>query len=242
MAVWLLASGCSKHSDIIAETDERTYRRAKSLQREGRYQEALGAYLELIDERKIAPESHLEAGLIYLNSVNEPLSAIYHFKRYLHYKPDSDKAELVNEQISSANKEYLRQLPAQPYADEVQRMDLSKKLEEVRGENLKLREDLVVARRSLETANSHIQQLETALGSERPSTSRPPTQVAPIVVTPGSPGNSPNTYTVEAGDTLSKISRKVYGDSGRFMDIFQANRDQMASPNSLRVGQVLKIP
>lgn len=50
------------------------------------------------------------------------------------------------------------------------------------------------------------------------------------------------TYTVQKGDTLSKISKQFYGDAGQYMKIFSANRDQLSDPDKIQVGQVLKIP
>ena len=50
------------------------------------------------------------------------------------------------------------------------------------------------------------------------------------------------TYTVRPGDTLGKISIRFYGTSSRYMDIYNANRDVLTTPSSLRVGQVLRIP
>ena len=50
------------------------------------------------------------------------------------------------------------------------------------------------------------------------------------------------TYTVQAGDTLSKISKQFYGDANRYMTIFEANRDILKDPNLIKVGQVLKVP
>jgi nucleoid-associated protein YgaU len=49
-------------------------------------------------------------------------------------------------------------------------------------------------------------------------------------------------YTVAAGDTLSKISQRFYGDAAKYMKIFDANRDSLSDPNLIKVGQVLKIP
>ena len=51
-----------------------------------------------------------------------------------------------------------------------------------------------------------------------------------------------STYTVKSGDTLSKIAKSLLGDQGAYMDIFNANRDQLNDPNVVRPGQVLKIP
>ena len=49
-------------------------------------------------------------------------------------------------------------------------------------------------------------------------------------------------YTVKAGDTLSKISKQFYGDANRYAKIFEANRDQLKDPDKIQPGQVLKIP
>jgi nucleoid-associated protein YgaU len=50
------------------------------------------------------------------------------------------------------------------------------------------------------------------------------------------------TYTVKSGDTLSQIAREFLGDAGAYMEIFNANRDQLSDPNLIKPGQVLKIP
>ena len=50
------------------------------------------------------------------------------------------------------------------------------------------------------------------------------------------------TYTVKAGDTLSKIAKQFLGDASAYMDIFNANTDQLSDPDKIKPGQVLKIP
>lgn len=50
------------------------------------------------------------------------------------------------------------------------------------------------------------------------------------------------TYTVKAGDSLSKISQQFYGSANEYMKIFEANRDQLKDPNMVHPGQTLKIP
>jgi LysM repeat protein len=55
-------------------------------------------------------------------------------------------------------------------------------------------------------------------------------------------GGGLQTYTVQSGDTLSKIAQRVYGDSGQYMRIFEANRDTLKDPNQIRAGQQLNIP
>ncbi len=55
-------------------------------------------------------------------------------------------------------------------------------------------------------------------------------------------GASAKTYTVKSGYTLSKISKEFYGDSKKYMDIFNANKDKLSDPDKIQVGQELKIP
>lgn len=50
------------------------------------------------------------------------------------------------------------------------------------------------------------------------------------------------TYTVEKGDTLSGISKTVYGSANHWKEIFEANRDQLDDPDLIQPGQVLNIP
>jgi nucleoid-associated protein YgaU len=50
------------------------------------------------------------------------------------------------------------------------------------------------------------------------------------------------TYTVVAGDSLSKIAKRVYGDAKLWRRIFDANRDQIENPDLIHPGQKLVIP
>ena len=50
------------------------------------------------------------------------------------------------------------------------------------------------------------------------------------------------TYTVQPGDTLSKIAKQFYGDANQYNRIFEANRDKLQNPDKIQVGQELAIP
>jgi nucleoid-associated protein YgaU len=50
------------------------------------------------------------------------------------------------------------------------------------------------------------------------------------------------TYTVKPGDTLSKIAKQLLGDANAYMEIFNANRDQLSDPDKIKPGQQLRIP
>ena len=50
------------------------------------------------------------------------------------------------------------------------------------------------------------------------------------------------TYTVKSGDTLSEIAKRELGSANKYMEIFNANKDQLTDPDKIKPGQVLKIP
>lgn len=56
------------------------------------------------------------------------------------------------------------------------------------------------------------------------------------------PAPAAQTYTVQSGDSLSKIAKHFYGNAGEYMKIFEANQDQLSDPDKIKVGQTLKIP
>jgi nucleoid-associated protein YgaU len=66
-----------------------------------------------------------------------------------------------------------------------------------------------------------------------------------VVATAAPPAGVPataKTYTVKSGDTLSKIAKEFLGDANAYMEIFNANTDQLSDPDKIKPGQVLKIP
>jgi LysM repeat protein len=57
-----------------------------------------------------------------------------------------------------------------------------------------------------------------------------------------SPVDATRKYTVQTGDSLSKISKNFYGDANQYMKIFEANKDQLSDPDKIRAGMDLIIP
>ena len=80
-----------------------------------------------------------------------------------------------------------------------------------------------------------------------PGVSTPPPAIVGTTPPPARTGDKEELsavtlYRVQKGDTLARIAEKYYGDRTAWKRIYQANRNQLANPDALRVGQVLKIP
>jgi LysM repeat protein len=265
--------GCGGDSPSLgSEMDDSSYRYGQQLERQGNWDEALAAYLKVIDRRGDgAPESHLDAGLIYLNHIKDPISAIYHFHRYLELEPNSKQAVFVRGMIDSAKREFARSLPGQPLENQAEHLGadeqvgrLQREIDELKAENEALRAGATVP-------VTHSSSIDIgSIPSPQSLAVQPPAAASPISLAPVGPaesGTSPaitdappenpppqareaakpapavRRHTVARGDTLFSLAQRYYGNRSKWRDIFAANRDVLASENSpLKIGVELKIP
>ena len=56
------------------------------------------------------------------------------------------------------------------------------------------------------------------------------------------PSAAGRSYTVQKGDSLSKIAKREYGDAQQWRRIYDANRDLIQNPDLIYPGQVFRIP
>ena len=177
--------------------------------------------------------------------MNDPVSAIYHFRKYLELKPNSHDSNTVKGLIDTAKKNFLASMPRSSLDGDIRRMELEEILPKLQKENTELKQRLDDAIRKLDTLQA-TQRVVVASPVVKQSTSKSTSSTNKTTSTQQQTVNVKNdippTYTVQPGDTLSNISRKVYGTTGRWRDIFKANRDRMATPESLKPGQSLRIP
>jgi nucleoid-associated protein YgaU len=71
-----------------------------------------------------------------------------------------------------------------------------------------------------------------------PELSKPPQRETPPPVV----STVSKKYTVQSGDSLSKIAKKFYNDASQWERIYEANRKSMKGPHDLKLGAVLEIP
>lgn len=221
------------------ELEDSEFRQGMTYEKQREPRKALESFLKVIDARKGASESHLEAGRMYLD-LQDPLPAIYHFNQYLRLKPNSEQSAIVRQMVKTAEKMFIQQLPGRPLepsaAGSVDQTALIRKLQ---NDNAKLM--LEVSELSRGVRNP-----EPKNDPRTPGVAAIPDKGTPAVpgVVPGNNRKAPAfaTYVVVPGDTLTKVSNKAYGTPARANDIFNANRDKMTSPSNLKPGMTLTIP
>jgi nucleoid-associated protein YgaU len=75
-----------------------------------------------------------------------------------------------------------------------------------------------------------------------PAAAPPPATAAAAASASGGSSAGRRTYTVAAGDSLSKIAKSFYGNANQYMKIFEANKDKLSDPDKIKPGQELVIP
>jgi len=59
---------------------------------------------------------------------------------------------------------------------------------------------------------------------------------------PEEPEEKAEFYEIVSGDTLGGIAKKFYGSAGKYIKIFEANREIIKDPNKIYPGQKIRIP
>ncbi len=261
----LLLIGCGRQAlmEGAKETEDPDYVDAKELLARDLNPQAISKFQKLIHRRRgNAPESHLELGLIYLNHMNDPLSAIYHFNR-CHYwlKNSGDSLEIqqsirrVQELIAMAEKDYIvGSFKHHKYQDSMERIGLLDTIEQLRKDNDYLNRELSVALGRLQElgVTASIAQANGVSSNQSDSVEDAPVAEETPVAFDASQYSPPPAasqdplgrrfYTVQDGDSLFGISREVYGDGNRWPEILAANQATLPDEKRLKVGMRLVIP
>jgi LysM repeat protein len=214
--------------------------------------------------------AHYELGVIYGSQLNDPISSIYHFKRFLELSPSTDKKEQVQTLIDKEGQDYAASLPnAKP---QITPDDMNK----LTTENAALKKQVADANTTIAQLQDKLKQQQAAAAaapaavvvdpSAAPADTAAPAgpkkaiPVDPAVAAAGNadtdaaaapasanaasgpPPAGARSYTVVKGDSYWKIAKKMYpGDTKNGVaKIQEANKQTIGKP--LKIGQVLVIP
>ena len=117
--------------------------------------------------------------------------------------------------------------------DNVEDIDIDKEVEDIRRQREKLAQQ-----REAKAGKGEID-IEQEVEDIRKQKATASSKAEPVE--PAAPEEA-QIYVVKAGDSLSKIAEKVYGDANRWREIYKANKDQIEDPKLIRPGWELRIP
>src|SRR5881398_3024075 len=174
----------SRYTQLTQDAD------AKSEQ--GDFERAINLYEAALDDSPRCAEIHYKLALIYDDKLNDPVSALHHFKRYLALSPNGPHA---NEVKKSMKHDEIAALTALSGDSVIPRSEAA----QLRNENLNLRKQLEARTASLR------------IGSEKSQTKDASSKK--IASKKGD-----RSYVVQLGDTFFSISRKFYKSSNHWKE------------------------
>jgi len=200
--------GGSRYAQLIQDAD------SKSAQ--GDFARAVDLYEAALEDSESLrkAELHYKLALLYDDKLNDPVSALHHFRRCLTLSPNGPHVKDVKESIQ---RDEIAALTALSGDSVITRAEAAR----LRNENLTLHKEL-----------------ETRVASPRIGSEKSQTNEAKKA----GAKKAAQTYVVQSGDTLFSISRKLYKSPRHWKDILEANKKNIRDPKDLTVGQTLTIP
>jgi LysM repeat protein len=197
--------GNSRYTQLIQDADNKAA--------QGDFERSVNLYEAALDDSPRGAEVHYKLALLYDDKLNDPVSALHHFKRYLVLSPNGAHAKDVKDSIK---RDEIAALTALSGDSVITRAEAAR----LRNENLTLHKQLEerpAARTTFEKSEGNDAR---KAGSKKAG----------------------QTYVVRSGDTLFSISRKFYKSPKRWKAILEANKKDIRNPKDLTVGQTLVIP
>ena len=200
--------GNSRYAQLIRDADSKSAN--------GDFERAINLYEAALDDSPRCAEIHYKLALLYDDKLNDPVSALHHFKRYIALSPNGPHA---NEVKKSMKHDEIAALTALSGDSVIPRSEAA----QLRNENLNLRKELEARAGSLRSAPEKSQ--ANGVSSKKTAAEK-----------------ADRTYVVRPGDTLFSISRKFYKSPKRWKQILEANDKNLRDPKKLTVGETLVIP
>src|SRR5437867_4142496 len=201
--------GTSRYAQLMQDADSKSAN--------GDFARAINLYEAALDDSPRCAEIHYKLALLYDDKMNDPLSALHHFRRYLALSPNGSHANDVKNSMKRDEVAVLTTLSGDSVV--------------TRGEAARLRN---------ENLNLH-KELEARAGTLRSGPEKSKTGDASSTKNASKKAGG-RTYIVQSGDTLASISRKFYKSPRRWEKILNANKESIHNPENLKVGQTLVIP
>jgi hypothetical protein len=217
--------------------------------------EAADEYEAALAANPKLPEAEYELGVLYGEKLHDPISSIYHLKRFRLMAPSSDKAAKAQQLIDQESKTFAAGVPN----------DSSDAITKLQAENAAQKKQLDDASHTITLLQGQLAQAAktppapgtvaadaTAPAPPGPQKALPLDQMNPNVPVPGQPittgtaavaSGAGRSYTVVKGDKIWTIAKRMYpGHTKEGVEkIQEANKDALGN-KPLKIGQVLIIP
>ena len=267
-AALMTLSACTDY--VGKEKSHPLFIKASREKASGEYGEAARCYEEFLLICPKSSETHRELANIYSDYLNDPLKAVYHYRKWMEMNPDDKNnfeqmrllADTAQKNLFRKLKEEYKDIDTNPQTEaelkqlREQLARTQETLKQTEEQNQKMKQTLLGIKAEREKLNAQTiaqnRRNQAAASAQTPAPSAaagktadktPAAQTPAPSAAPAAAGDAAaQTYTVQQGDNLSKISRKFYGTTRHYQLIAEANRGKLGRNMQVRIGQVLAIP
>ncbi len=233
LAAGFALTGCDRLSPLL-ENKDHSRDQAEQKQASGDYLGAVSSYEKSLDGTSKTADAHFRMGLIYDEKLNDSLSAVYHFRRYLALQPSGSHARDAKNNLARLELTLATSLSGGTLISHAEALRL-------KNENTDLRKQLALHNNGLVFTPVVPAGRTPGPDASAAKTGGEPARANQKVIdkklAPGS-----RTYQVQPGDTLASISRKFYKSRERAKDIQDANLNAVPDAAKLKPGQTIIIP
>lgn len=265
-AALLLITGLAGCDLLTVSQSGRYIREGNEAVLRGEFQRAVQNYESALDGTMLSAEAHYRLGLVYEDQLKNQVAALHHFERYLELAPQGQFATDVKGYVERLRLVIVSRLADGTVLPAREASRLKNENLELRQQVADMRQQVPAGRtvpaptpRSVTTTPAMIVAAtppplppeETPQPEPEVRRAIPVAPSAPPVAMAGVPAaavaavatpSGPRSHTVVGGDTLAKMARKYYGNSGQWPKIMEANKGTLEDPTKLKIGMVLVIP
>ena len=256
----VLMIGCGDY--VGKEKSHPLFVKAGASRAAGNYKESAQYYEDFLYVCPKSPLAHFELASVYADNLDDPFRAMYHYEKYLELSPNSADAADIKKFSAACRKRIFEKFSKDYQSDEatkaIAKAELYKKQRDeyveyankLQAQNKTMKEMIrkgkvhhEVSVRPLRTAENVTtgEKPEITEDVAKPAEDAPATAAKPQPAT-AKPAGTAREYTVVSGDSLHKISRKMYGSSKHWRKIQAANPGKVGAQGQVRVGVTLTIP
>ena len=232
LSVIVLSAGCFRDAASLDRDEENhpLMKKARDLRDGGEFDAAIDTYQVALQKKPELVRAHLELAVLYESHLGDYVRAIYHYNFYLDARPDTKKKQLLEDAIRHAEQKFVARFPLRP--------DVERAMEQIQEQNKNLKSENMLLKHQVADLTLRISGESSSEGA------LPPEESVAVQTDETTPDaiQTATRYKVEKGDTLMRISEKVYGNPRGWVKILEANKEKLPRAEKLKVDMELIIP
>jgi hypothetical protein len=246
------SAGCDQFGRSAGSLDrqellDESVRDAHKAMEEGQYDLAIDQYLRVVYENPLMARPHLDLALLLEGHKKDYVQAIYHYRRYLMLRPQTEKRLMIEERIEQAKRMYAEVCGIHSHTSPEVVEELASwqaKSQNLLAQVTTLSNELIRVEEAFRVLSVEHERALTKIIVEQREKEKLQARLASMdgLSSRNDRADKMLMYTVKPRDNLSRIASLIYGDGSLWPVIQEANAALLGDSVSVQSGQELTIP